>query len=114
MNSILHRCKNAGKWRPDRISRSLIQDMKALELIKENNYDCIIVDYMLPDIGGLEFVTEISAIKKMQMTPVLIYSAKDFLPKERTQLKQYANRILLKDVNSLDLLLEEMVMLLTY
>ena len=67
---------------------------------------------MLPDIGGLELVTEISTIKKIQMTPVLIYSAKDFSPKERTQLKQYANRILLKDVNSLDLLLEETVMLL--
>ena len=67
---------------------------------------------MLPDITGLEFVTEINSIKKMQMTPVIIYSAKDFSPKERTQLKQYANRILLKDVNSLELLLEETVMLL--
>jgi CheY-like chemotaxis protein len=46
------------------------------------------------------------------MTPVLIYSARDFSPKERTQLKQYASRILLKDVTSLDLLLEEAVMLL--
>jgi PleD family two-component response regulator len=44
------------------------------------------------------------------MTPVLIYSAKDFSPKEKTQLKQYANRILLKDVNSLELLLEEVVL----
>jgi len=86
--------------------------LKALELIKDNEYDCIIVDYMLPDIGGLEFVTEIGSIKKIQMTPVLIYSAKDFTPKEKTQLKQYANRILLKDVNSLDLLLEETVMML--
>ena len=85
---------------------------KALELIGENTYDCIIVDYMLPDIGGLDLVTEISMMNKLQMTPVLIYSAKDFLPKERNQLKQYANKILLKDVNSLDLLLEEMVMLL--
>ncbi|HEV8271111.1 MAG TPA: HAMP domain-containing protein [Chitinophagaceae bacterium] len=85
---------------------------KALELISQNNYDCIIVDYMLPDIGGLDLVTEISTMSKIQMTPVLIYSAKDFLPKERNQLKQYANKILLKDVNSLDLLLEEMVMLL--
>jgi signal transduction histidine kinase/CheY-like chemotaxis protein/HAMP domain-containing protein len=86
--------------------------LKALEMIKQNNYDCVIVDYMLPDIGGLELVTEISTIKKLQMTPVLIYSARDFSPKERTQLKQYANRILLKDVTSLDLLLEETVMLL--
>jgi HAMP domain-containing protein/signal transduction histidine kinase/CheY-like chemotaxis protein len=82
---------------------------EALELIRNNVYDCITVDYMLPDIGGLEFVTEISKINKMQMTPVIIYSAKDFSPKERTQLKQYANRILLKDVNSLELLLEEAV-----
>jgi len=81
----------------------------ALELIRNNVYDCITVDYMLPDIGGLEFVTEISSINKMQMTPVIIYSAKDFSPKERTQLKQYANRILLKDVTSLELLLEEAV-----
>jgi CheY-like chemotaxis protein len=86
--------------------------LKALELIKENEYDCMIVDYMLPDIGGFELVTEISNIKKIQMTPVLVYSARDFSPKERTQLKQYANKILLKDITSLDLLLEETVMLL--
>jgi signal transduction histidine kinase/CheY-like chemotaxis protein/HAMP domain-containing protein len=86
--------------------------LKALEIIKQREFDCIIVDYMLPDIGGLELVTEISNINKPQMTPVLIYSARDFSPKERTQLKQYANRILLKDVTSLDLLLEETIMLL--
>jgi HAMP domain-containing protein/signal transduction histidine kinase/CheY-like chemotaxis protein len=86
--------------------------LKALDLIKENEYDGIIVDFMLPDIDGLKFVTEISAIKKVQMTPVIIYSAKDFAPRERMKLKQHANRILLKDVSSLDLLLEETVMLL--
>jgi CheY-like chemotaxis protein len=86
--------------------------LTALGLIRENEYDCIIVDYMLPDIGGLEFLTDINLAKKMHMTPVLIYSAKDFSPKEKTQLKQYSNRILLKDVNSLDVLLEETIMLL--
>ncbi|MDB5199531.1 MAG: response regulator, partial [Chitinophagaceae bacterium] len=79
---------------------------------KNNLYDCLIVDFMLPDISGLELVTEISAIKKLEMTPVIIYSAKEFSVKERNKLKQYANRILLKDVNSIDLLLEETVMLL--
>jgi len=86
--------------------------LKALELIRENQYDCVIVDYMLPDIVGLDLVTEISTIRKTQMTPVVIYSAKDFSPKEKTLLKQYSNRILLKDVNSLDLLLEEAVLML--
>jgi CheY-like chemotaxis protein len=83
---------------------------EALELLKENVYDCVIVDYMLPDISGLDFVIEINAIKKMQMMPVIIYSAKDFSNKEKTQLKQYANRIILKNVSSLELLLEETVM----
>ncbi len=83
---------------------------QALEKIRDITYDGIIVDYMLPDIGGLELVTEIAAIRKTQ--PVLIYSARDFSSKERTQLKQYSSRILLKDVNSLDLLLDEIVLLL--
>ena len=85
---------------------------KALDLIRENEYDCIIVDYMLPDIDGLEMVTQVANIKKLHTTPVLIYSAKDFSPKEKMQLKQYSNKVLLKDVTSLDLLLEEAVLLL--
>jgi len=83
---------------------------EALDLISNNIYDCVIVDYMLPDIKGLDFVMEINAVKKTQMMPILIYSAKDFTAKEKTQLKQYANRVLLKNVNSLELLLEEVVM----
>jgi CheY-like chemotaxis protein len=85
---------------------------QALKLIENQVYDCIIVDYILPDIAGADFVMEINSIKKMYLTPVTIYSAKDFSPQEKAKLRQYANRILLKDVNSLDLLLEETVMLL--
>jgi CheY-like chemotaxis protein len=65
---------------------------------------------MLPDIQGMEFVVAINDIKKLQITPILIYSAKDFTSREKTQLKQFANRILLKDLSSMDLLLEEVVM----
>jgi CheY-like chemotaxis protein len=81
-------------------------------MLRQKAYDCVIVDYMLPDIGGMEFVIRIHELKKEKMLPVLVYSAKDFSPKEKTQLKQYANKILLKDVNSVELLLEEVVMLL--
>jgi CheY-like chemotaxis protein len=85
---------------------------EALEKLQEKSYDCIIVDFMLPDIAGMDFISQINSVKKLQMTPLLVYSAKDFTPKEKTQIKQHANRILLKDVNSLELLLEETVMLL--
>jgi CheY-like chemotaxis protein len=84
--------------------------MEGLQLLKNKPFDCIIVDYMLPDISGMEFITEVNSLKKMQLTPVIVYSAKDFSSKEKTQLKQYANRILLKDVKSLEVLLEETVL----
>ncbi|MGE5518280.1 MAG: HAMP domain-containing protein, partial [Candidatus Dadabacteria bacterium] len=82
---------------------------QALQMIKDYSFDCIIVDFMLPDIQGMDFVMKIND-SKLAMVPVLIYSAKDFTPKEKTQLKQYANRILLKDVTSLDFLLEEVIL----
>jgi HAMP domain-containing protein/signal transduction histidine kinase/CheY-like chemotaxis protein len=82
----------------------------ALELINGQVYDCIIADYMLPDIEGTEFVASMQTMNKYNATPVIVYSAKDFSRKERTALKQYANKVLLKGVNSLDLLLEETVM----
>ncbi|KIC95690.1 HAMP domain-containing protein [Flavihumibacter solisilvae] len=85
---------------------------EALEMLGRKSYDCIVVDYMLPDIAGMEFVVEAHSTKKLSMTPLIIYSAKDFTPKEKTKLKHYANRILLKDVNSLDVLLEEIVSML--
>jgi HAMP domain-containing protein/signal transduction histidine kinase/DNA-binding response OmpR family regulator len=82
----------------------------ALELIQKDVFDCVIVDFMLPDIAGLDFIMQINAIKKTHMLPIIIYSAKDFNTREKTQLKQYANRVILKNVNSLEHLLEETVM----
>jgi HAMP domain-containing protein/signal transduction histidine kinase/DNA-binding response OmpR family regulator len=94
----------------DLISIDLASSGKeALDMVRENTYDCINIDYMLPDIGGMEFITELNLAKKQASTPVLVYSARDFSPKEKSQIKQYANRILVKDVKSLDRLLEETV-----
>ncbi|WP_245798431.1 HAMP domain-containing protein [Cnuella takakiae] len=81
-----------------------------LEMAEAENYDCMIVDYMLPDISGSEFLSQLNTRKKIGMTPVLVYSAKDFSVKEKTLLKQYASKVLLKDVNSLEMLLEEAVL----
>jgi len=82
---------------------------EALELIRLHPYDGITVDYGVPDMNGLDLVTEIHAIRGGKIMPLTIYSARDFTAKERTLLKKYANNILLKNVQSLELLLEEVV-----
>ncbi|HLP20366.1 MAG TPA: response regulator, partial [Chitinophagales bacterium] len=82
---------------------------KALKAIKEQDFDCIILDYTLPDISGEELLGKVADIKK-KLTPVIVYSAKDFDKNELRQLNRNSNTILLKGVNSLETLLEETVL----
>ena len=80
----------------------------ALQLIGENGYDCIIVDYTLPDISGAELLQKINKTKK-QLTPVIVYSAKDFNRQELNLINLASNAVLIKGVNSIEHLLEEVV-----
>jgi CheY-like chemotaxis protein len=82
---------------------------KALRQIAGKDYDCIILDYTLPDISGVDMITKVSEAKK-KLTPVIIYSAKDFNKNELNHLNSISNTILLKGVNSLEHLLEETVL----
>ncbi|HEV2480903.1 MAG TPA: HAMP domain-containing protein [Puia sp.] len=81
----------------------------ALEENDIKNFDCIILDYTLPDISGIDLITQVSENKK-KLTPVIVYSAKDFNKKELHHLNRSSNTVLLKGVNSLEHLLEETVL----
>ncbi|MBT1698788.1 response regulator [Fulvivirgaceae bacterium PWU4] len=81
---------------------------KALELIQTGDYDCIILDYTLPDISGPDLIMKVSKAKQ-KLTPVIVYSAKDFNRQELAQINLNSNAVLLKGVNSIEHLLEEVV-----
>jgi HAMP domain-containing protein/signal transduction histidine kinase/CheY-like chemotaxis protein len=81
----------------------------ALQENDVKDFDCIILDYTLPDISGVELVRQVSENKR-KLTPVIVYSAKDFDKKELNHLHRTSNTILLKGVNSLEHLLEETVL----
>jgi HAMP domain-containing protein/signal transduction histidine kinase/CheY-like chemotaxis protein len=82
---------------------------KALQDTNIKDYDCIILDYTLPDISGIDLINQVSESKK-KLTPVIVYSAKDFDKKELYHLNRSSNTVLLKGVNSLEHLLEETVL----
>jgi CheY-like chemotaxis protein len=81
---------------------------QAFEMMEQQEFDCIILDYTLPDISGPDLVHKVGKTKK-KLTPVIIYSAKDFNRHELAQLNQNSNSVLLKGVNSIEHLLEETV-----
>jgi HAMP domain-containing protein/signal transduction histidine kinase/CheY-like chemotaxis protein len=82
---------------------------KAIKLISSKEFDCITLDYTLPDISGIDLINKVREVKKT-VTPVVVYSAKDFSKTELTQINRISNSIILKGVNSLEHLLEETVL----
>jgi CheY-like chemotaxis protein len=82
---------------------------KALEILRDNQFDTVILDYTLPDITGIELISRINTAEGAK-TPIIIYSARDFSKEELSKLNKMSNSIVLKDVNSLDRLLEETMM----
>jgi HAMP domain-containing protein/signal transduction histidine kinase/DNA-binding response OmpR family regulator len=82
---------------------------KAFHEISATDFDCIILDYTIPDISGPELIERVADAKK-KLTPVIVYSAKDFSKKEMQHLNRTFNKVLLKGVNSLEYLLEETVL----
>jgi signal transduction histidine kinase/CheY-like chemotaxis protein/HAMP domain-containing protein len=81
---------------------------EALKEIETGDYDCIILDYSLPDMSGPELIQKVGKIKK-KITPMIIYSARDFNKNELNQINAHSNSVLLKGANSIDQLLEEIV-----
>jgi HAMP domain-containing protein/signal transduction histidine kinase/DNA-binding response OmpR family regulator len=82
---------------------------QAIEQLGNKNFDCVILDYTLPDISGAELLSKVEQVKQ-KLTPVIIYSAKDFSKNELSHINRTSSTILLKGVNSLENLLEEAVL----
>jgi HAMP domain-containing protein/signal transduction histidine kinase/DNA-binding response OmpR family regulator len=81
---------------------------KAFEQLSNKDFDCIILDYTLPDISGMDLINKTGEMKQ-KATPVIVYSAKDFDKAELSHIHRTSNTVLLKGVNSLENLLEEVV-----
>ncbi|RYF99960.1 MAG: response regulator, partial [Chitinophagaceae bacterium] len=81
----------------------------AIEKIASADFDCIILDYTLPDMSGFDLLNKVHHAKQ-RLTPLIVYSARDFNKTERNLLNNVTNTVLPKGVNSLEQLLEEIVL----
>jgi len=84
----------------------------ALKALKNNRYDCMILDLMLPDMSGFSVLEELKTRKDSHQVPVVVYTAKDLTQKEETQLRQMAETIVVKGVHSPERLLDETALFL--
>jgi len=84
---------------------------KGLSVLKREPFDCIILDFVLPDANGLELLNKINLLKQPETT-IILHSARDFTQDELIQLKRLNNKIITKTPSSHIYLLEEILVLL--
>ncbi|MFA5417497.1 MAG: response regulator, partial [Bacteroidales bacterium] len=79
---------------------------KAMELLRNNTYECMILDLGLSDMTGFELIEKIEA-STIKKPPIIIYTGKDLTREENEMLNKYAETIIIKGVKSEERLLDE-------
>jgi HAMP domain-containing protein/signal transduction histidine kinase/CheY-like chemotaxis protein len=90
-NSIQIRIVNSGK--------------KSVDQVKMSEFDCIVFDYNMEDISGVELVRRITMEKKLY-TPVIVYSSRNLNELELENIRLSTNFFVSKEVNWIEHLLD--------
>ncbi|MDO8721350.1 MAG: response regulator [Syntrophales bacterium] len=78
--------------------------VEALELMKANHYDALVLDLMMPGMSGFEVLDEMKRHPWGEKTPVIVYTAKDVSSEEQARLGERIAALVSKGDSSSDLL----------
>ena len=79
----------------------------ALQQLAMSNPALILLDLMMPEMDGFEFVSELRKREAWRSTPVVVITAKELTADDRLHLSGYLNRVLHKGAFSREMLLAE-------
>jgi len=85
---------------------------EALDAIERDTYDCMVLDLRLSDMGAFELLDELRKRERLAQLPVIVYAGTDLSAEEETELRRVAETNIVKDVQSLDRLLDETALFL--
>jgi CheY-like chemotaxis protein/signal transduction histidine kinase/HAMP domain-containing protein len=84
----------------------------ALERLRTTRFDCMVLDLGLGGEDGFQLLEEVKRTPEMQEIPIIIYTGKELSQQEETQLRRYAETIIVKDAKSPERLLDETALFL--
>ncbi|WEG10967.1 response regulator [Pullulanibacillus sp. KACC 23026] len=94
------------------IIKAVSSGTEAIEEIKVNPYDCMVLDLGLMDMTGFELLEKIKLQRDFENLKVFIYTGRSLTTKEEIILNRYAHTIIIKDAQSPERLKDELDMYL--
>jgi CheY-like chemotaxis protein/signal transduction histidine kinase len=84
----------------------------ALTHLKNTTFDCMVVDFNLPDLSGYDLLEKMSLQEDVAFPPVIIYTGRALSREEEQRLRRYSKSIIIKDARSPERLLDEVTLFL--
>jgi CheY-like chemotaxis protein/signal transduction histidine kinase/CHASE3 domain sensor protein len=84
----------------------------ALTRLKDTTFDCMVVDFNLPDYSGYDLLEKMSQQEEVAFPPVIIYTGRSLTREEEQRLRRYSRSIIIKDARSPERLLDEVTLFL--
>jgi CheY-like chemotaxis protein len=85
---------------------------EALQALRDQPFDCCVVDLRLPDMTGFELLEELQRDPALRGVPVVVFTGKELTESEEQRLKVMAKSVVLKDVQSPERLFDETALFL--
>ena len=85
---------------------------ECLEQLKQQTFDCVVLDLSLPDASGFSVLETLSRDPSHSFPPVIVYTGRDLSADEEQKLRRYSSSIIIKGAKSPERLLDEVSLFL--
>jgi CheY-like chemotaxis protein len=85
---------------------------EALNRLKEQRFDCMVLDLKLPDMTGFELIEQLQTDPGQTDLPIIVYTGKELTRKEELHLRRVATSVIIKEADSPERLLAETALFL--
>ena len=85
---------------------------ECLEQLKQQTFDCMVLDLSLPDASGFSLLETLSQNGDHAFPPVIVYTGHDLSVQDEQRLRRYSSSIIIKGAKSPERLLDEVSLFL--